>query len=113
MRRTLNVIGILVLGLGGMWPTSAEKDAPTFDVWFGGSGDSQWVAQAEGVTEFFRPRAWGELRPHLTQAVDGHYIPLHSGLHGFGVNDKLLKEKNLPAPERLRALWPTAASAAS
>ena len=23
----------------------AEKDAPVFDVWFGGSGDSQWVAQ--------------------------------------------------------------------
>ncbi|PYM61798.1 MAG: iron ABC transporter substrate-binding protein [Candidatus Rokuibacteriota bacterium] len=152
MRRTLNVIGILVLGLGAMWPTSAgaqarvnvlcspdpawcealkrefskatgiqtefvrlssgaglarlraEKDAPAFDVWFGGSGDSQWVAQAEGVTEFVRPKAWGELRPQLTQAVDGHYIPLYSGLHGFGVNDKLLKEKNLPAPETWKEL---------
>ena len=35
----------------------AEKDAPTFDVWFGGSGDSQWVAQADGLTEFFKPKA--------------------------------------------------------
>jgi iron(III) transport system substrate-binding protein len=152
MRRILNVIGILVLGLGAMWPTSAgaqarvnvlcspdpawcealkrefskatgiqtefvrlssgaglarlraEKDAPAFDVWFGGSGDSQWVAQAEGVTEFVRPKAWGELRPQLTQAVDGHYIPLYSGLHGFGVNDKLLKEKSLPAPETWKEL---------
>ena len=152
MRRTLTMIGILVLGLGGMWPAPAgaqarvnvlcspdpawceavkrefskatgiqtefvrlssgaglarlraEKDAPAFDVWFGGSGDSQWVAQAEGVTEFVRPRAWGELRPQLTQAVDGHYIPLYSGLHGFGLNDKLLKEKSLPAPETWKEL---------
>ena len=62
----------------------AEKDAPVFDVWFGGSGDSQWVAQAEGLTEFFKPKAWGELRPQLTKAVDGHYIPLYTGLHGLG-----------------------------
>ena len=152
MRRTLTMIGILVLGLGGMWPAPAgaqarvnvlcspdpawceavkrefskatgiqtefvrlssgaglarlraEKDAPAFDVWFGGSGDSQWVAQAEGVTEFVRPKAWGDLRPQLTHAVDGHYIPLYSGLHGFGVNDKLLKEKSLPAPETWKEL---------
>jgi hypothetical protein len=43
----------------------AEKAAPTFDVWFAGSGDSHWVAQAEGLTEFFRPKAWGELRAQL------------------------------------------------
>ncbi len=76
----------------------AEKANPTFDVWFGGSGDSQWVAQAEGLAEFFRPKAWGNLRPQLTKAVDGHYIPLYTGLHGFGVNEKILKEKNLPVP---------------
>jgi iron(III) transport system substrate-binding protein len=82
----------------------AEKAAPTFDVWFAGSGDSHWVAQAEGLTDFFRPKAWGELRPQLTKAVDGHYIPLYTGLHGFGVNDKLLKEKGLPAPETWKDL---------
>jgi iron(III) transport system substrate-binding protein len=82
----------------------AEKDAPTFDVWFAGSGDSHWVAQADGLTEFFRPKAWGELRPQLTKAVDGHYIPLYTGLHGLGVNEKLLKEKNLPVPETWKDL---------
>ena len=82
----------------------AEKGSPTFDVWFGGSGDSHWVAQAEGLLDFYHPKAWGELRPQLTRAVDGHYIPLYTGLHGFGVNDKLLKEKGLPVPETWKAL---------
>ena len=38
-------------------------------------------------------------REQLTRIVDGHYIPLYTGLHGFGVNEKLLKEKSLPVPE--------------
>ncbi len=82
----------------------AEKANPAFDVWFGGSGDSQWVAEAEGLAEFFRPKAWGDLRPQLSKAVDGHYIPLYTGLHGFGVNEKILKEKNLPVPETWKEL---------
>ena len=82
----------------------AEKANPTFDVWFGGTGDPHWVAQADGLTEFFRPKAWGDLRAQLTKAVDGHYIPLTTGLHGFGVNEKLLKEKNLPVPETWKEL---------
>lgn len=76
----------------------AEKGSPTFDVWFGGSGDPHWVAQAEGLTEFLRPKAWGELRPQLTRAVDGHYIPLFTGIHGLAVNEKLLREKGVPVP---------------
>jgi len=88
----------------GLARIRAEKGSPTFDVWFGGSGDSHWVAQAEGLLEFFRPKAWGELRPQLTRAVDGHYIPLYTGLHGFGVNEKLLREKSLPVPETWKEL---------
>ena len=82
----------------------AEKASPTFDVWFGGSGDSHWVAQADGVVEFVQPKAWGDLRPPLTKAVDGHYIPLYSGLHGFGINEAVLKEKGLPVPETWKEL---------
>ncbi len=82
----------------------AEKANPAFDVWFGGTGDPHWVAQADGLTEFFRPKAWGGLRAQLTKAVDGHYIPLTTGLHGFGVNEKLLKEKNLPVPATWKEL---------
>lgn len=82
----------------------AEKANPTFDVWFGGSGDSHWVAQAEGLTEFLKPKAWNDLRSQLTRAVDGRYIPLYTGLHGFGVNEKILKERNLPVPETWKEL---------
>ena len=82
----------------------AEKANPAFDVWFGGSGDSHWVAQAEGLLEVLQPKPWGDLRPQLTKAVDGHYIPLYTGLHGFGVNEKLLKEKSLPVPETWKEL---------
>ncbi len=82
----------------GLARLRAEKANPNFDVWFGGSGDGYWVAQADGLLEFFHPKAWNELRPQLTKAVDGHYIPLYSGIHGFGVNEKILQEKNLPVP---------------
>jgi iron(III) transport system substrate-binding protein len=82
----------------------AEKASPTFDVWFGGSGDSHWVAQADGLLEFFQPKAWAELRRELVRAVDGHYIPLYTGLHGFGVNERSLREKNLPVPETWKDL---------
>ncbi len=56
------------------------------------------------MTEFLKPKAWGELWPQLTKAVDGHYIPLYTGLHGLGVNEKLLKEKSLPVPETWKDL---------
>jgi iron(III) transport system substrate-binding protein len=82
----------------------AEKANPIMDVWLGGSGDSLWVAQAEGLLDFYRPKAWGELRPQLTKAVDGHYIPLYTGIHGFGINEKILKEKNLPVPSTWKDL---------
>ena len=82
----------------GLARLRAEKANSTFDVWFGGSGDGYWVAQAEDLVEFYHPKAWNELRPQLAKAVDGHYIPLYSGIHGFGVNEKILQEKNLPVP---------------
>ena len=82
----------------------AEKANPTFDVWFGGSGDGFWVAQAEGLVEFYHPKAWPELRPQLTKPVDGHYVPLYSGIHGFGINEKILQEKNLPVPSTWKEL---------
>ena len=82
----------------------AEKANPTFDVWFGGSGDGYWVAQADGLLDFYRPKAWPDLRPQLTKAVDGHYIPLYTGIHGFGINEKILQEKNLPVPQTWKEL---------
>jgi iron(III) transport system substrate-binding protein len=78
----------------------AERQNPTFDVWFGGTGDPHFVAAAEGVTEFYRPKAWKDLRAELTRVTDGSYIPLYTGLHGLAVNDALLADKKLAPPEK-------------
>ena len=62
------------------------------------------MAQAEDLLEFYHPKAWPELWPQLTKAVDGHYIPLYSGIHGFAVNEKILQEKSLPVPSTWKEL---------
>lgn len=76
----------------------AERANPTFDVWFGGTGDPHLVANEEGLTEFYRPRNWDELRPELREAVAFKYIPLYAGVLGWALNTRLLREKNLPEP---------------
>ncbi len=82
----------------------AERANPTFDVWFGGTGDPHLVAVEDGVTEFYRPKAWDDLRPLLRDAVGGKYIPLYAGILGWAINDRLLKEKTLPAPRTWKDL---------
>ncbi len=80
----------------------AERQNPSFDVWFGGTGDPHIVANQDGLTEFVRPEAWNDLRPELREAVTGargpYYIPLYAGILGWAINDRLLKSKSLPAP---------------
>lgn len=76
----------------------AERANPTFDVWFGGTGDPHIVANEEGITEFYRPRAWSDLRSELREAVGTKYIPLYAGILGWALNERLLKEKGLPVP---------------
>ncbi|MDQ7820238.1 MAG: ABC transporter substrate-binding protein [Armatimonadota bacterium] len=78
----------------------AERANPVFDVWFGGTGDPHIVANEEGLTEFYRPRAWADLRPELREAVAGKYIPLYAGILGWAINPSLLREKNIPEPRR-------------
>jgi iron(III) transport system substrate-binding protein len=82
----------------------AERQNPTFDVWFAGTGDNHIVAIEEGVTEFYRPKAWNDLRAELREAVAGKYIPLYAGILGWIINPTVLKEKNLPAPRTWRDL---------
>lgn len=76
----------------------AERQNPSFDVWFGGTGDPHVVANEDGLTEIYRPRAWDDLRPELREAVAGKYIPLYAGILGWAINERLLKEKGLPVP---------------
>ncbi len=76
----------------------AERQNPSFDVWFGGTGDPHIVANEDGVTEFYRPKAWNDLRPEFREAVAGKYIPLYAGILGWALNERLLKEKGRPVP---------------
>lgn len=78
----------------------AERANPVFDVWFGGTGDPHIVANEEGLTEFYRPKAWDDLRAELRDAVAGKYIPLYAGILGWAVNGALLREKGIPEPRR-------------
>ncbi len=76
----------------------AERQNPSFDVWFGGTGDPHIVANENGLTEFYQPKTWADLRPELRQAVAGKYVPLYAGILGWALNERLLKEKGLPVP---------------
>ena len=78
----------------------AEKANPVFDVWFGGTGDPHLVAALEGVTEFYKPKAWNDIRSELRESIGGKYIPLYVGILGWAINGRLLREKNLPEPKR-------------
>lgn len=82
----------------------AEKGNPAFDAWFGGTGDPHIEANEVGLTEFYKPKAWDDLRPELREAVAGKYIPLYAGILGWAINERLLKEKNLPVPRTWRDL---------
>ena len=77
----------------------AERQNPSFDVWFGGTGDPHIVASEEGLTEFVQPQAWNDLRQELRDAVGRKYIPLYAGILGWAINERLLREKGLPVPQ--------------
>lgn len=76
----------------------AEAANPTFDVWFGGTGDPHLVAFNEGITEFYKPTVWDDLLPSLTGAVGETYTPLYTGAIGFVVNEGVLAEIGAPVP---------------
>lgn len=76
----------------------AERQNPSFDVWFGGTGDPHIVANEEGLTEFVRPKAWNDLRQEFRDAVKEKYIPLYAGILGWALNERLLAEKKLAVP---------------
>jgi iron(III) transport system substrate-binding protein len=78
----------------------AEKGRPSFDAWFGGTGDPHVVAAEEGLTEPYKPKAWDDLRAQFRDAVGGKYIPLYAGILGWAVNEKLLQEKGLAVPTK-------------
>lgn len=82
----------------------SEKNNPTFDVFFGGTGDAHDVLAGEKLTASYRPRAWGDLYDNLKKNVKDAYIPLYTGALGFAVNDEVLRARNLPAPRTWKDL---------
>lgn len=85
----------------------AERANPLIDVWFGGTGDPHIVANEEGITEFYRPRAWNDLREEFREAVAGKYIPLYAGILGWALNERVLREKGAAVPRTWRDLAET------
>ncbi len=82
----------------GLARLRAERANPTFDVWFGGTGDPHLVAFTEGLTEFYRPSSWDDLVPAFRQVTGETYLPLYAGILGWAVNDQLLASMGLPVP---------------
>lgn len=82
----------------------AEQNNPTFDVWFGGTGDPHFAANSEGLTEFYVPSAWDDLIPTFTDVTGDSYLPLYAGILGWAVNEDLLRSMNLPIPETWKDL---------
>lgn len=88
----------------GLARLRAERNNPTFDVWFGGTGDPHFVAFAEGLTEFYRPSSWDDLIPAFREVTGESYLPLYAGILGWAVNDQLLESMGLPIPRTWKDL---------
>jgi iron(III) transport system substrate-binding protein len=81
-----------------------EKNKPSFDVWFGGTGDPHVEALQDSLTRLYRVKNFEDLRPELRRAVSLSYTPLYQGILGIGINPGVLKTKNLPVPKCWRDL---------
>ena len=80
----------------GLARLRAEKANPSFDVFFGGTGDPHYEAWSTGLTQFYRVKEYENLRRELRFAVGLSYVPLYQGILGFGINPAVFKAKNLP-----------------
>jgi iron(III) transport system substrate-binding protein len=77
----------------------AEKANPGFDVIFGGTADAHEVPANEGLSVFYKPKAWDDIYPNLKKEVKEKYIPLYTGALGWAINDSVLTARKVPAPK--------------
>ncbi len=77
----------------------AERANPTFDVWFGGTGDPHYEAFKDAITEWYRVKNYNDLYPFMKAAIGTTYTPLYMGILGFGINPKVLQDRGAPAPK--------------
>ncbi|WP_343072346.1 ABC transporter substrate-binding protein [Roseibium litorale] len=79
----------------------AGRDAPSVDVWWGGTGDTHLQAAAEGLLEPYTSPAEAGLLPwarNFHDMSDGQASGVYAGALGFAYNSEVLEAKNLPAP---------------
>jgi iron(III) transport system substrate-binding protein len=75
----------------------AERFAPSFSVWWGGSADGYIAAAAEGLLEAYRPRGSARI-PRQYRDEDGHWTGVYVGALGLAVNARALAERGLLQP---------------
>jgi len=89
----------------------AEKEAPTADVWWGGTGDTHLQAGSEDLLEPYRPAHESDMLPwaqNFFAMSGGRSAGIYAGALGFAYNADLLRRLKLPAP----ACWKDLADAA-
>ncbi|WP_438618724.1 ABC transporter substrate-binding protein [Oryzifoliimicrobium ureilyticus] len=78
-----------------------EKEAPAFDVWWGGTGVTHLQAAYEGLLEPYHPRQEADLLPwarNFFSLSGGTSVGIYAGALGFAYNRDLLSAAGLPAP---------------
>ena len=69
----------------------AEKDAPTFDIWWGGPIDSFVSAKGQGLLEAYdSPNFVNLYNPDLMKDVDNQWVGVYVGTLGFATNKNWL-----------------------
>jgi iron(III) transport system substrate-binding protein len=78
----------------------AEKDAPTFDIWWGGPIDSFVSAKGKGLLERYDSPNLVNIRdPKLMKDVDNQWVGVYVGTLGFATNtDWLAAHPDAKAP---------------
>lgn len=84
----------------------AEAGNPTFDVWWGGTGDPHLIAAAEGLTQASgadtsQLHDWAV---NLANISEGRTIGIHLGVLGVAYNREILAEKGVEPPACWRDL---------
>ncbi len=84
----------------------AEAGNPTFDVWWGGTGDPHLIAAAEGLTQpsgadTSELLGWAQ---NLAEISGGRTIGIHLGVLGIAYNREILAEKGVEPPACWRDL---------
>ncbi len=69
----------------------AEKDAPTFDIWWGGPIDSFISAKGKGLLETYDSPNFVNIRdPKLMKDVDNQWVGVYVGTLGYATNTNWL-----------------------